>query len=189
MSSDLAESTVSIDPTIFQIDPARLTQAAKTIDADAQPDEAACPVPRALAKAMGASACPFPVGGATTEPVRRSAADTAMRRLLRVHDRPAQVSERAAVAAFQKSMLISAARCTLTYVVFPVLLPMVSFARGLGPVIGILIGTFALCCDVLTVRRFFAIDHKWRWYFTAVATAVMTLLTVLLVEDLINLMS
>lgn len=189
--SDLVETpATTIDPTIFRVDPARLAQAAKLVDAPAQEQVAACPVPRALAQAMGAANCPFPMGGAPGDAtVERSRADLFMRRLLRIRERPAGVSNSAAIAAFQKSMLISATRCTLTYVVFPIVLPMMSFARGLGPVLGIIIGVFALICDTFTVRRFFAIDHKWRWRFTAIAGAVMGLLTFLLVEDIVNLLT
>ena len=81
-------------------------------------------------------------------------------------------------------MLISATRCTLTYVVFPFLAPAIGFATGVGPWIGLLIGTVAIVCDVFTVRRFFVADHKWRWPFTMVAGSVIVLLAVLLVQDI-----
>lgn len=60
-------------------------------------------------------------------------------------------------------MLISAVRCTLTYVIFPFVAPAVGFATGVGPVVGLVIGSFAIVCDVFTIRRFFAVDHRWRW--------------------------
>ncbi|NLA34539.1 MAG: hypothetical protein GX868_02500 [Actinobacteria bacterium] len=191
--SDLVESpapAADLDPTIFNVDPERLARAAKLIDAPAQEQVAQCPVPRSLAKAMGAAACPFPMGGSNgAVAVQRSAADVAMRRLLFITDRPTDASEKTAIKAFERSMLISAIRCTLTYVVFPIVLPMMSFAKGVGPAIGIVIGLFALVCDIFTVRRFFAIDHKWRWRFTFIAGSVMGLLTWLLIEDIINLSS
>ena len=63
-----------------------------------------------------------------------------VRRLLRISDRPRQVSESAAQKSFQRSMFISAVRCTLTYVVFPFVAPAIGFATGvagaaLGPII------------------------------------------------------
>ena len=85
-------------------------------------------------------------------------------------------------------MLISAIRCTLTYVVFPFVVPAVGFATGVGPIVGIVIGVVAMTCDVFTIRRFFAVDHKWRWHFSAVALAVIGLLSVLLVEDILHLL-
>jgi uncharacterized membrane protein YhaH (DUF805 family) len=46
-----------------------------------------------------------------------------------------------------------------------------------------------MTCDVFSVRRFHAVDHRWRWHFTAVAACVMSLLTVLLVQDFVHLFS
>jgi hypothetical protein len=86
-------------------------------------------------------------------------------------------------------MLISATRCLLTYIVFPFVLPAVGFATGVGPLLGITIGLVAMTCDVFSVRRFHAVDHRWRWHFTAVAACVMSLLTVLLVQDFVHLFS
>ena len=92
-------------------------------------------------------------------------------------------------STFQRSMLISATRCTLTYVVFPFLLPFLHFLRGGAPVMGVIIGSVALVCDTFTIRRFFAIDHKWRWYFSSIAFGIMCLLSVLLVQDLSTIIS
>jgi len=86
-------------------------------------------------------------------------------------------------------MAISATRCTLTYVVFPFVLPMIGFAAGVGPIIGIVIGVLAMTCDVFTIRRFFQVDHRWRWQVSAVALAVIGLLTILLVEDVAHLVT
>jgi hypothetical protein len=119
-------------------------------------------------------------------PVRRSRADLVVRRLLRVRDRPAHVSPGSAYSSFQRSMLISAIRCTLTYVVFPFVLPAVGVATGVGPIVGIVIGVVAITCDVFTIRRFFTVDHKGRWHFSAIALAVIGLLAVLLVQDVVH---
>ena len=154
----------------------------------AEPVATGCPVPHGIAKLAPEGVCPFPHDAAAARPVvQRSRADNVVRSILRIKERPAGVSENAALAAFQKSMLISATRCTLTYVVFPFVLPAVSFAKGVGPILGIIIGVIAMVCDVFTIRRFFAIDHKWRWYFSAAALSVITLLTVLLVQDIVHL--
>lgn len=138
--------------------------------------------------AVSVAVCPFP-HGAQPKVIHRSPADLLVRRLLRIRDRPAGVTAASAYAAFRRSMLISATRCTLTYVVFPFVLPAVGFATGVGPVIGIIIGTLALTCDVFTIRRFFAIDHKWRWHYSAVALGIIGLLLVLLVQDVVHLVT
>jgi hypothetical protein len=84
-------------------------------------------------------------------------------------------------------MLISGFRCTLTYIIFPIVMPLIGIAKGVGPIIGVTIGTFAIVCDVFTIRRFFAADHRYRWWFSGIALGIITLLFVLLAEDIIAL--
>ena len=122
-------------------------------------------------------------------PVERPAADQFMRRLLRIRERPAGVTTASAYSTFQKSMLISATRCTLTYVVFPFLAPLIGAVTGVGPVVGLVIGTVAIVCDIFTIRRFFAVDHRWRWHFSAIASCIIGLLAVLLVQDIAHLIT
>jgi hypothetical protein len=116
--------------------------------------------------------------------VHRSKADQFVWRLLRIREKPEGVSEAAANKAFQKSMLISATRCTLTYVVFPIIIPLLGILKGVEAPLGIAIGSFAIVCDVFTIRRFFAADHKYRWWFSGIALSIIGLLFVLLAEDI-----
>ena len=92
-----------------------------------------------------------------------------------------------ATRAFSRSMLISAVRCTLTYVVFPWILPLVGITAGMGPAIGLPIGGVAIASNAFTIRRFWVADHKWKVQVTFICVAVMALLSVLFVEDLIDL--
>lgn len=165
------------------------TDEADAGDDSVEPSAAKCPFPHHLigATATGAT-CPFPLTEPVV-PVRRSRADLFARRVLRIRERPAGVTTAQAYSTFQRSMLISAIRCTLTYVVFPFVLPAVGFATGVGPIVGIVIGVVAITCDVFTIRRFFAVDHKWRWQFSAIALSVIGLLSVLLVQDVAHLVT
>jgi hypothetical protein len=113
----------------------------------------------------------------------RPAADVAVRRLLRIPDGP-PATEGAAQRAFSTSIMVSATRCILTYVILPFVAPVLGFAAGVGPIIGIPIGVAAIVCNVLTIRRFFAADHKYRWAYTALALTVISLLFVLMAKDL-----
>ena len=160
--------------------------AADTLDHDALTEPAAGRCPVVHTAAAEPARCPFPHQAA---PVQRSRADLVVRRIHRNRERPAGVTAASAYTAFQRSMLISAIRCTLTYVVFPFVVPAVGFATGVGPVLGIVIGVVAMTCDVFTIRRFFSVDHKWRWHFSAVALAVIGLLSVLLVQDIVHLVT
>lgn len=116
----------------------------------------------------------------------RPAADVAVRRLLRIPDGPA-APEGAAQRAFSTSILVSATRCLLTYIVLPFVAPALGLAAGVGPAIGIPVGIVAIFFNVSTIRRFWAADHRWRWVYTAIALSVIVLLAILLVEDIASL--
>ena len=85
---------------------------------------------------------------------------------------------------FSLSIIVSAVRCTLTYVVFPWVLPALGVARGVGPGIGLVIGTVAIAANGLSIRRFWASDHRWKWPITALNGGIIMLLSILLVVDL-----
>ena len=116
----------------------------------------------------------------------RPAADVAMRRLLRIPD-GRTATEGAAQRAFSTSVLVSAVRCILTYLVLPFVAPALGLATGVGPAIGIPIGVVAIACNVMTIRRFWAADHRWRWAYTALALTVIALLLVLMARDVVTL--
>jgi len=119
---------------------------------------------------------------------QRPAADIAVRRMLRIPDGP-PAPEGAAQRAFSTSILVSATRCLLTYVILPFVAPVLGLAAGVGPALGIPIGLAAIASNVLTIRRFWAAYHKWRWAYTGLALVVISLLLVLLVTDIVSLVS
>ena len=121
--------------------------------------------------------------------VVRSRADTAMRRLLFVPPGPSTVGEDAVHRMFSFSIVLSALRCLLSYIVFPILTPALGLATGVGPIIGIPIAVLALVFDVIGIRRFWVNDHQWRWAMTAIYAAVMILVSSLLVGDIVHLAS
>ncbi len=116
---------------------------------------------------------PAPAGGA----------DAFMCRLLRVEPRPGRRSEDAAQRLFSRSVAISGLRCLLTYVVLPVVAPALGLATGVGPALGIAIGAVAIVFNVLTIRRFWAASHRWRWAITGVSGSIIASLVVLMVLD------
>jgi hypothetical protein len=99
-----------------------------------------------------------------------------------VDDRAA--SEAAAQRAFSTSILVSATRCLLTYVVLPFVAPALGVAADVGPGLGITIGLVAIGSNVLTIRRFHAAQHRWRWAYTVIAVCVVVALGVLMAEDI-----
>ncbi len=93
------------------------------------------------------------------------------------------VSQDQANRTFSTSVLVSAVRCTLAYVVFPWLLPAFGLAGDVGPAIGLVIGPVAIAFNVASIRRFHASDHRWKWQITILNCAVIVLLSVLFVLD------
>ena len=120
--------------------------------------------------------------------VERPAADQFMRRLLRIDHRP-KGSRADANRAFSTSILVSAVRCLLTYIVLPFVAPVLGIAKDVGPWFGITIGVVAIVFNVMSMRRFWAADHKWRWAYTGVATLVIAFLLVLMASDVSELLS
>ena len=93
-----------------------------------------------------------------------------------------------ATKAFSTSVLVSAVRCTLAYVVFPWLLPAFGLAGGVGPGIGLAVGVVAIGFNVASIRRFHRSDHRWKWPITGLNCAVIAMLTVLAVIDISDLL-
>ena len=85
---------------------------------------------------------------------------------------------------FSTSVVISAIRCSLSYVILPWLAPLLGWQGALGPVVGIVIGVVALASNVWSIRRFWASRHRLRWPITVLNCAVIILVTVLVVRDL-----
>jgi hypothetical protein len=120
--------------------------------------------------------------------LRRPPRDIAMRRLLRIPDGAASVDDAAAHRIFSASILLSALRCLLSYVVFPIVTPLLGVATGVGPAIGLPIGIAALIFDVRGIRRFWLANHRWRWPITGLYGLVMVLVTALVIGDIVHLL-
>ncbi|MGH9155691.1 MAG: hypothetical protein ACRD1K_07665 [Acidimicrobiales bacterium] len=89
--------------------------------------------------------------------------------------------------AFRVSILVSAARCLLTYVLLPFVAPAIGLAPGVGPWIGIPLSLVAVAANVLAIRRYFLAAHRRRWVFSAMNLAVLVLLAVLIAKDVAEL--
>ena len=96
-----------------------------------------------------------------------------MRRLLRLPVDAPRATEASARQLVETSLLISMARCLLTYVVLPFVLPVLGIAAGVTPFVGIVVGIVAIAANVASVRRFWRADHRYRWHYTALATVIV----------------
>ena len=91
------------------------------------------------------------------------------------------------LAAMVTSIVLSATRCLLSYIVLPIVLPVLGLAKGFGPWLGIPIGVLALTFDFLGIRRFWLADHHQRWLFSAIYAVVGTMVLALLIIDIVDL--
>lgn len=94
------------------------------------------------------------------------------------------VSEEQLQRVFSVSILLSAFRCLLSYIILPIVTPLLGAATSVGPAIGIPVGILALGFDVAAIRRFWVSRHRWRWVMTVLYVAVMGMVTFLLVRDI-----
>jgi hypothetical protein len=119
----------------------------------------------------------------TTTP-ERSGADRAMRRLLRLPADAPKQSIMGTENVFGKSIAISGLRCTLTYIVLPLLAPIFNLTGASLPVIGLLLGAVSMVAITISMRRFFAADHKYRWGYAAIGGTIFVMLIVAGIADI-----
>jgi hypothetical protein len=91
--------------------------------------------------------------------------------------------------AFSISMVISGLRCTLTYVILPFAIPVLGLAPGVGPTLGLALGSVAIVANVVSLRRFWRSGHRLRKPMTVVHVGVIVLLVILIVLDLRELLA
>ena len=116
-----------------------------------------------------------------------SPTDLRMRRLLRLPTDAPKASKASARQLVEKSLLISMARCLLTYVFLPFVAPIFGFGFGVAPVVGVVVGLVAIVANVASVRRFWRADHRYRWHYTVLASVIVVALIWLIVVDVAGL--
>jgi hypothetical protein len=118
---------------------------------------------------------------ATSAPLQapvRSEADRRMRRLLRLPEDAPRGSILGAQNAFSRSIAISAVRCLLSYVLIPLVGLGAGVSGSVAPAIGLVLGLVSMVAIVFAMRRLFAADHKWRWWYAGIGGTVFVFLVV-----------
>ena len=118
---------------------------------------------------------------------QRPAPDRFMRRLLRVHGPPVPGAIFGAQGFMSRSIVVSAIRCTITYLLVPILTPIVGVLNVVDVPLSIALLTFALVWSTRGLRRFWVADHPKRWAYTAMIAAVWVLLVIGLGTDIARL--
>lgn len=119
----------------------------------------------------------------------RSAWDRRARRVLRLDPDGPRGTLRGANEAASRSILISATRCLITYVLLPILGPAVGLTGVAGPILGLVLSAVSIVAIVYAARRFFDGDHRLRWPYAIVGTGIIVLLVAQSVIDLVSLVS
>ena len=114
-----------------------------------------------------------------------SPADRAMFAVLRLPTDASAVaaSRSAAQAAFQKSIVISGARCLLTYIFLPFIAPFIGIAARIGAPLGIAVALIAMVSIIISLRRFFGSMHPKRWAYGSLAGLMFAFLIVTIIID------
>ena len=84
---------------------------------------------------------------------------------------------------FRASLAVSAIRCTLTYLVFPFVLPLVGISAGLDGPAGLVLGPIAIAANGYSIHRFWSSDHRLRLPVMLVNVVFIVGLTILLIGD------
>jgi hypothetical protein len=136
------------------------------------------------------AAAPLTTVAARSEAVGRSErpADRFMRKLLRVPESTARTMV-SAHRAFRLALVISGIRCLVTYLVVPIVVPIVNVVSMVAAPIGILLCLIAVVSGIAGVRRFWASDHRAKWMYTWFMAAVFLVLGVALVADITRLVA
>lgn len=141
-------------------------------------------------RSAASAASPDAALGSPEPPSERPLADRFMRSLLRVRevDRSARV-EREAHRGFRVSMAVSGVRCLITYLLVPILVPILGFAGVFAAPVGILLCLVAGVNGVVSVRRFWIGDHRSRWMYTWFIAVVFVILAVAMATDISRMVS
>jgi hypothetical protein len=105
------------------------------------------------------------------------AADRGMRRLLGITGTDRR-SGQGAHRAFRISVIASGIRCLITYLLIPVLVPVLSLSGRVAAPIGIALCAVAVVNGILAVRRFWLADHRHRWMYTVFMAVVFLILAI-----------
>lgn len=128
-----------------------------------------------------------PAPSATAAPAtgfrNNGTADRVMRRLLGVR-RPNLRDGQSAHKAFRTSVAFSAARCLVTYLLIPVLVPILSLSGWVTAPIGLALCAVAVVNGIVSMRRFWRAEHPKRWMYAAFMGVVFVILAIALASDL-----
>lgn len=124
---------------------------------------------------------------ATTVSRERSPADQVMRRMLGVEGDPVPGAVFDAQNKLRSSIIISGIRCIITYLLVPIVTPILGFMGTVAAPVSIALSVIAIGFGYNSLRRFWLADHRLRWRYTIFIVVVWALLVVGIVMDVFRL--
>lgn len=118
-------------------------------------------------------------------------ADRFMLRLLRIRqvDPIDMEAVSGAHRAFRWAIVFSAVRCTISYVLIPILIPVLNVIGSFATPISIALCVLALVNGTLGVRRFWWTDHRGKWQYTWFMALVFAITIWTLVHEFVRMAS
>ena len=117
--------------------------------------------------------------------VERPPADRFMRKLLRIKDvERSNKTKRLAHRNFQIAMIITGIRCTITYLLIPIFVPIIGLSGMVSAPIGIVLSLVAILTGISSLRQFWRSDHRYRWMYTAFIGVVFAVVAIALTVDI-----
>ncbi len=107
-----------------------------------------------------------------------------MRRLLRIEGNPDPGAVLGAQRAMTSSIMVSAVRCMITYIVVPILTPIIGILDLVDAPLSLVLCCLAFFMSGRSLRRFWRADHSKRWHYTALVVVVWSFLAVAVIRDI-----
>ena len=114
---------------------------------------------------------------------QRTAAERFIRKLLRVGNVVDKNAIMGARRATTTAIAIAGIRCSITYVLIPILAPFLGLFDAIGAPLSIALSSVAIVMGLSGVRRFWLAGHRARWAYTGFIGVVLVLLGVGIVLD------
>ena len=119
----------------------------------------------------------------------RPSGDQFVRRLLRVGDAVDKTAIFGARRSTTTAIVVSGVRCTITYLLIPILAPFFGLLESLDAPVSIVLSSFAIVMGIGGVRRFWIADHRARWSYTTFIGVIVAMLVVAIIIDVSKLVS
>ena len=117
-------------------------------------------------------------GDTATGAAPRSTADRVARQLLLIEDAAPR-----SLVTLRGSLVITAARCVLTYALIPALAPLIGWVGAVATPVSLVLSLAAIALSINSLRRVWLADYAHRWAYTAFIALVVGLLVLVVVGD------